>query len=187
MLPILTAKVRTLANSTQSSLSASTKMKNGFPAALRYPLVDAIFSRRSRRIACGLPPIHAGTLTHSAKPPFDVPQPLSELEEALLIAATGSTGFTLPDRPFEDTDGKPILGTPNLSFRGRAAGSTDNSQPTYFLLLNDTGTYFLQHLEPMDGGSFTPEQLVLRSAIQGKNKRRENFFWRPIPLLSFLP
>jgi hypothetical protein len=103
----------------------------GFQSASQYPLLDAIFHRRSRRISCGLPSINAGSLSHTPRPPFDRVQPLSELEEALLIAATGATGLTFPDRPFEDAPkGNPILGTPNLSFTGRAAGSTDNSQPT---------------------------------------------------------
>ena len=29
-------------------------------------------------------------------------EPLSELEEAVLIAMTGCTGLTMPDRPFDD-------------------------------------------------------------------------------------
>jgi hypothetical protein len=135
----------------------------GFESACKYPLLSAIFGRRSRRIARGLPPIRAGTLTHTAKPPYDECQPLNELEEALLIAATGCTGVTLPDRPFQDNEGNSILGTPNLSFAGRAAGSTDDSQPTYFLLLNDSGTYFLRHLSPDEPFDFAPESLVRRA------------------------
>ncbi|MFN6461924.1 MAG: hypothetical protein RMZ41_008760 [Nostoc sp. DedVER02] len=139
----------------------------GFESVSKYPLLDAIFHRRSRRISSGLPSINAGSLSHSPRPPFDRVQPLSELEEALLIAATGATGITFPDRPFEDAPapkGKPILGTPNLNFKGRAAGSTDNSQPTYFLLLNDTGTYFLKHLDPEPENTlFSPESLILRA------------------------
>jgi hypothetical protein len=96
---------------------------------------------------------------------------LSELEEALLIAAVGLTGNLLPDRPFQDlqTPPKPILGVPNLGFRGRAAGSTDDSQPTHFLLINDSGTYFLRRLsreeEPLDGddGRLKPEALLDRA------------------------
>ena len=76
------------------------------------------------------------------------PQPLSPLEEAMLISVTGVTGVNLPDRPFEDDQKHPILGTPNMSFTGRAAGSTDNSQATSFFMINDSGTYFLRKLKP---------------------------------------
>jgi len=143
---------------------ANTEANPGFDRCRHYPLLDAIFRRRSRRIACGLPPINAGSNTHRPRPPYDRSQPLSELEEAVLIAVTGATGQTLPDRPFEDAKKEPILGTPNLSFLGRAAGSTDNSQPTYFLMLNDTGTYFLRHLEAAPANEpLTPESLIERA------------------------
>src|SRR5271156_7184859 len=108
----------------------------GFDAMSKYPLFEALHKRRSRRISVGLQSVPAGsnTYTSNAKP-----QPLSELEEAILISATGLTGLTLPDRPYESTTGEKILGTPNLNFPGRAAGSTDNAQATHFFLFNDTG------------------------------------------------
>jgi hypothetical protein len=146
---------------------------SGFESASRYPLLEAIFHRRSRRISCGLPSINAGSLTHIPRPPYERVQPLSELEEALLIAATGATGVTMPDRPFEDAPppgGKSILGTPNLSFKGRAAGSTDNSQPTYFLLLNDSGTYFLKHLEPEPENTLLSPESLISKAHEAKVK-----------------
>jgi hypothetical protein len=150
-------------------------MNPGFEKVRSYSLLDAIFNRRSRRIACGLSSINAGSLTHSPKPPYDRPLPLSELEEALLIAATGATGITLADRPFQDRNRHPILGTPNLSFQGRAAGSTDNSQPTSFLLLNDQGTYFLKQLPPSEAADpLAPEELLKRanaSKVQIANHR----------------
>src|SRR5690349_5776498 len=97
----------------------------GFLRATCYPLFQAIWNRRSRRVMLGIKAVHAGTLTYQS---HKDPVPLSELEEAMLIAATGVTGVVLPDRPFQDDDGRSILGAPNLSFTGRAAGSTDNAQ-----------------------------------------------------------
>src|ERR1700728_5062663 len=101
----------------------------GLDAMSKYPLFEALHRRRSRRIGLGLQSVPAGSnsYTSTAKP-----QPLSELEEAVLISATGLTGLTLPDRPFESPTGEKILGTPNLNFPGRAAGSTDNCQATSF-------------------------------------------------------
>src|SRR5262249_59685042 len=98
-------------------------------------------------ISLGLQPVRAvdNTYASNAKP-----QPLDELEEAVLISAIGLTGLTLPDRPFESPSGEKILGTPNLNFPGRAAGSTDNCQATHFFMFNDSASYFLKRLDNID-------------------------------------
>src|SRR5207249_4220798 len=96
-----------------------------------------LFNRRSRRISKGIKAVPAGGLTYRSD---QEPQPLSALEEAVLIAATGTTGVILPDRPFQSDTGENILGTPNLNMIGRAAGSTDNAQATHFFLINDSGS-----------------------------------------------
>lgn len=139
--------------------------KDGFLRALEYSLFDAIFHRRSRRVMRGVKAVHAGSLTYRSR---KEPEPLSELEEALLIAATGTTGVTLPDRPFQDEEGKPILGAPNLSFIGRAAGSTDNAQATYFFLINDTGTYFLRRTAPPAAGAPLTKEALIQRAREAK-------------------
>ncbi len=136
---------------------------------LRYPLFDALFNRRSRRISRGLPEVRAGSLTYKGKLP---PQPLSALEEALLIAATGLTGVTFPDRPFQDNQGNAILGTPNLNMVGRIAGSPDNAQGTHFFLINDEGTYFLKRLDEPPTAWPVSEQELLRRAGLSKHLLR---------------
>ena len=118
----------------------------GFMAAREYPLWDAIFGRRSRRVAAGSA-FRSGTLSFQSK--LD-PQPLSRLEEAYLIAATGVTGLPYWDNPYETADGKPLLGTPCVEGSGRAAGSPDNAQSTVFFMWNDDGTYMLKR--PDDPG-----------------------------------
>jgi hypothetical protein len=112
----------------------------GLEAARAYPLWDAIFGRRSRRVAAG-GSFRAGSF--SFKSSLE-PQPLSRLEEALLIAATGITGLAIADNPYETTDGTPLLGTPCVEITGRAAGSPDNAQSTVFFMWNDEGTYLLR-------------------------------------------
>ena len=119
----------------------------GFHEALGYPLFDAIFHRRSRRISQGIRSVPAGSLSYAST---QEPQPLSPLEEALLIAATGVTGVTFPDMPFQTEDGKPLVGSPMVSIRGRAASSPDNAQATHFFLINDSGTYFLRPPKDVD-------------------------------------
>jgi hypothetical protein len=89
----------------------------------------------------------SGTLSFESK--LD-PQPLSRLEEAYLIAATGVTGLPYWDNPYETAGGKPLLGTPCVEGSGRAAGSPDNAQSTVFFMWNDEGTYMLKR--PDDPG-----------------------------------
>jgi hypothetical protein len=139
----------------------------GFEYAMKYPLLRAIFERRSRRIIKGIAQVSAGSHTYRSR---EKPQPLSRLEEAMLIAMTGVTGVNLPDRPFEDNSQPPekILGTPNLSFMGRSAGSTDNCQATSFFLINDSGTYFLRRLKPAEvkpEAPATPEEMIRRAEL----------------------
>ncbi len=139
----------------------------GFDEMRKYPLFDALFKRRSRRISVGIKFVPAGSNTYTSNA---APQPLSELEEAILIAAVGMTGLTLPDRPFETTTGEKILGTPNLNFPGRAAGSTDNCQATHFFLFNDAGTYFLKRLDTIDPTEPVTPALLIRRANASKVK-----------------
>ena len=137
----------------------------GFDAMSKYPLFEALHKRRSRRISLGIQTVRAGdnTYTSNAKP-----QPLSELEEAVLISATGLTGLTLPDRPFQSPTGENILGTPNLNFPGRAAGSTDNCQATSFFMMNDSGTYFLKRLDNVDPAQPVTPDLLIQQARASK-------------------
>jgi hypothetical protein len=165
----------------------------GFEEMRKYPLFEALFKRRSRRIGLGIKSIGAGSNSYRSNSEI---QPLSELEEAVLIAAVGVTGLTLPDRPFETPTGEKILGTPNLNFPGRAAGSTDNCQATHFFLFNDTGAYFLKRLSNADPTQPVTPALLLERAAASKirilDKRPE--FPREFPyyldsnrLLSNLP
>jgi len=132
----------------------------GLADLLARPLLETVWQRRTHRVSRGAS-VPAGSMsyrsTHSE-------QPLSELEEALLIAITGCTGLTMPDRPFEDPrDGKPIMAKPNLTMAGRTAGSPDNAQGTHFFMINDTGTYYLRKLPPAPQEPFDAETLVARA------------------------
>ena len=88
----------------------------GFDEMTKYPLFEALHKRRSRRISLGIPSVPAGSNSYKS---LAKPQPLSELEEAVLISAIGLTGLTFPDRPFESTTGEKILGTPTYVERVR--------------------------------------------------------------------
>jgi hypothetical protein len=133
----------------------------GLDAVLNYPLFSAIFNRRSRRVSYGLGSVLAGSMTYTSD---EKPEPLSQLEEAMLVAATGITGVTMPDGPLQTPDGKPLLGSPLLELFGRTASSPDNAQGTHFFLINDNGTYLLKKPDNLDPsfytGTLTPDRLI---------------------------
>lgn len=142
-------------------MSEQENKQQGFQTTLRYPLFNALFNRRSRRVSKGIKSIPAGSLSYTSD---QEPQPLEPLEEAMLIAATGITGVTMPDMPFTAEDGKPLVGSPMLELNGRTASSPDNAQATHFFMINDSGTYFLRHPDDLDPylfhGELTPDKLI---------------------------
>lgn len=135
--------------------------EQGLRSTLQYPLFSAFFNRRSRRVSKGVSSMPAGSLSYTSD---QKPQPLEPLEEALLIAATGITGVTMPDMPFIAEDGKPLVGSPMLEINGRTASSPDNAQATHFFMINDSGTYFLKRPDDVDPyyfrGELTADKLI---------------------------
>ncbi len=141
----------------------------GLDALHDRPLLSAIWQRRTHRVSRGSS-VTAGTMSWTSEVPHE---PLTDLEEAVLISLTGCTGLSMPDRPFNDPrDGKPIMAKPNLNMFGRSAGSPDNAQGTHFFLINDSGTYFLRKLAPPDDADGSPvdEQTLVARAAASKVK-----------------
>jgi hypothetical protein len=140
----------------------------GLDALARRPLLGSLFQRRTHRVSRGSS-VEAGSMSYTST---SEREPLTELEEAVLIAVTGCTGLTMPDRPFADPrDHKPIMAKPNLTMGGRTAGSPDNAQGTHFFLINDAGTYYLRKLPPPeDGRSVLDRDALVARAAQAKVK-----------------
>jgi hypothetical protein len=104
---------------------------SGMTDLLGRPLLETLWRRRTHRVSSGVKKVAAGSMTYTSDA---APVPLDELEEALLIASTGCTGLTMPDRPFEEpATGEAVMAKPNLTMDGRTAGSPDNA-PGYPLL-----------------------------------------------------
>jgi hypothetical protein len=145
-----------------------TESQQGLKALLERSLVRAIWNRRTHRVSRGSDVMAHPAMRYVSPNSHDS---LSELEEAVLIAITGCTGLTMPDRPFLDEKGGEIMSKPNLNMAGRTAGSPDNAQGTHFFMFNDSGTYYLRKLPPPDEGedAFTPGNLIAR-ARQAKVK-----------------
>ncbi|MER9631001.1 hypothetical protein [Mesorhizobium sp. M0296] len=140
-------------------MSDSGKKNAGLDELLKRPLLETIWRRRTHRVGRGVPLLKAGSMTYEST---QKPTPLGELEEAVLIAMTGHTGLTMPDRPFQDpTTGEFVMAKPNVNMEGRTAGSPDNAQGTQFFMINDSGTYFLKKV-PLNGASspLGPEALI---------------------------
>jgi hypothetical protein len=116
---------------------------SGIAALFQYPLMSALFDRRTRRIARGTS-VLANGLSHTST---NAPAPLSALEEAVLIVSTGLTGSVTHDGPLQIPTGGNELGTPFVNALGRAASSPDNSQATSFFMINDEGIFLLKQLE----------------------------------------
>ena len=136
----------------------------GLEALRSRSLLETIWRRRTHRVSRGSS-VSAGSISYESN---HAREPLSELEEAVLIAVTGCSGLTMPDRPFNDPrNGQPIMSKPNVHMEGRTAGSPDNAQGTHFFLINDSGTYFLRRLPPASGSAFD-EQALLDRARESK-------------------
>ena len=148
--------------------SQVTRLHAGLEALAQRPLIEALWNRRTHRVSQGSS-IEAGSMSYTSTSPRT---PLTELEEALLIAVTGCTGLTMPDRPFADPrNHQPIMAKPNLNMVGRTAGSPDNAQGTHFLMINDTGTYYLRKLPPdQSGASVLDADALVSRASEAKVK-----------------
>jgi hypothetical protein len=141
---------------------SSDHPQHGLDALQGRSLLETIWKRRTHRVSRGSD-VTAGDMSYKSA---HSRAPLSPLEEALLIATTGCTGLTMPDRPFYDPrTNAPIMAKPNVNMVGRTAGSPDNAQGTNFFMINDSGTYFLRKLPPVEGGVFDPDLLLKRAEL----------------------
>src|SRR5947209_11100926 len=120
--------------------AARAERSAGLKDLFSYPLMQAMQDRRTRRVAQGVS-LNSADLSHSSA---NAPSPLSPIEEAILIAATGVTGAVMHDGPLIKPTGLPELGTPFLNSVGRAAASADNAQETSMFMMNDGGTWLIQ-------------------------------------------
>ncbi len=131
------------------ALSRNTKREielqvapTGFEHLARYPLLDALLNRRSRRFAKGLE-LKGGPLAYAST---REPEPLTiEEEAALAFAAAGINGFALAELPFQNGDG-PESGGGNkmLQFVGRTAASADGLHSYAVFVINDDGVWLLK-------------------------------------------
>ena len=107
-------------------------------AVWEYPLFDALYGRRTRRFGLGFEMADGPYKYKSPQPPL----PLSETEEALLVAAgIGFSGMALWDQS------RPL---PFRSADGRTFASTSRGRRTALFFTNDQGVFVI---EPNAGGA----------------------------------
>ena len=131
--------------------------------ALRYPLVDALTNRRSRRFSLGAT-LPGGALAYKSK---RAPLPLTTSEEAALaFAAAGINGFALGDLPFQEGN-LPEGGGGNViaTLTGRTGASADAVHSTALFVINDSGTYLLKR--PQD---FTLDEIKMLARLAEDHK-----------------
>ena len=113
----------------------------GLHELFSYPLMSAIFDRRTRRVARGTS-IKSGPISHDSK---NAPSPLSPLEEAVLIVSTGLTGSTtMHDVPTRNAEGRESFSAPLINILSRSASTIDNAHAVSFFLINDEGTFLIK-------------------------------------------
>lgn len=132
------------------TLTISEKERAAIAGLLEFPLVAAINGRRSRRFPVG-GTIPAGELAYASTKP---PQPLSEVERALVLATvTGVTGwnFGISHHPGY----APALPNYSGSAGGRSFPSAAGFHTTDFFFTDDSGTYFLSSRDAAPDGEVT--------------------------------
>ena len=108
----------------------------------RYPLLEALIERRSRRFGEGMN-LNGGPLAYDSA---RVPRPLSlEEEAALAFAACGITGPVLADLPYESGEAHEAGGgNIMINFVGRTVASGDAVHAVTLFVINDEGAWMLK-------------------------------------------
>ena len=113
----------------------------------RYPLLDALRGRRSRRFGMGMK-ISSGPFAYESR---HEPLPLTETEEAALaFVACGVTGYALADLSYGRGQGGGML----AGLLGRTVASPDAINTVSVFVTNDEATYLLRR--PQD---FAPDEI----------------------------
>ncbi len=138
---------------------SSTEHSNWLKDQLaKYPLLQALRGRRSRRFGMGMK-IEQGPFTYASPYP---PQPLTEDEEAILaFAACGITGYALADLAYGKGQGGHMLD----GLVGRTVASPDAINTVSVAITNDEATYILKR--PQDF-AFSEIPDLIRLSEQGQ-------------------
>jgi hypothetical protein len=140
-------------------------MGKGFETLARYPLLDALRDRRSRRFGVGMR-MDSGPMAYRSSEPG---LPLTEDEEAILaFAACGITGYALGDLIYEPGKGGTIM----AGMAGRTVASGDAIQTVSVVVTNEKATYLLKRPRDFEGKELTElRELVRRGELTDLYRR----------------
>jgi hypothetical protein len=139
-----------VAESAAAAPDDATAGHAGLQDLFGYPMIDAVRERRTRRVARGVS-ITAGPISYEST---SDPEPLSPLEEAVLVASIGTTGAVIHDGPLIKADGSDELGSPFLNVAAAGASSADNAQATHFFMINDEGVWLIRRPRGREAADF---------------------------------
>ncbi|HET7478248.1 MAG TPA: hypothetical protein VFJ72_01905 [Rubrobacteraceae bacterium] len=120
----------------------AARIHESYDDLARYPLLEALIERRSRRFGGGMT-LNGGPLAYQSRRP---PEPLSlEEEAALAFAGCGITGYALAELPYESGEA-PDAGGGNIMthFVGRTVPSGDAMHYITLFVINDEGVWMLK-------------------------------------------
>src|SRR3712207_1732681 len=119
----------------------TASQQGAYERLARYPLLDALIERRSRRFGEGMS-LNGGPLAYYST---HAPQPLSlEEEAALAFAGCGITGFALAELPYESGDAREAGGGNIMThFVGHTVASGDAMHNITLFVINDEGVWML--------------------------------------------
>lgn len=144
----------------------------------RFPLLDAIHGRRSRRFPMG-GHVPAGPLAFKSN---QEPMPLSDLERAIVLATT--TGVTGWHHGITHHPGyAPALPNYSLHAGGRTFPSAAGFEIAEFFFTDESGTYYLPTREAtpevdfVEGEGFTEQRL--NAVLQRARKLSDDRIWIP--------
>jgi hypothetical protein len=112
------------------------------PALERYPLLDALLARRSRRFGKGFA-LDGGPLSYASE---QLAEPLSMDDEAALVfAASGVTGYALGDLPYAPgADPESTGGNIMINLVARSVPSGDALHANTLFVLNDDCAWLIR-------------------------------------------
>lgn len=119
-------------------LKGMSDMPKGLEEAISFPLLEAIYGRRSRRFFMGAE-IPDGVMAYKSS---EAPMPLSDLEQMMVLTAVGgNTGWN--HLIFRHKKYAPYLSNYSMAAGGRTFPSAAGFHTSQLFYTDDNGTYFM--------------------------------------------
>lgn len=162
-----TAPKQTEKKATGVVANPRSRLPKGVYDAVKFPLIDAIHGRRSRRFAKGAE-IPAGPLAYKSKQPA---KPLTELEQMMLVSTvSGNTGWSnlIPHNQFY----QPHLPNYGAAAGGRTFPSAAGFHTSELFYTDDSGVYFIENRDAAAAAAVSRGDVTDLEAYLAEHKAR---------------